>query len=255
MPTAQDKDQALQVAQTVLRSSYKEGASAAGKIHFDDFMSLMEGDDVLSFQQFVNLVHTTVGKTGRHINRASVEEALDAYDKVENGVDLEEGSAAGGGTSTNSPTPPRHVTCFSCHKTFGAPPGARVVACPHCKTTNTVSLVERQNTFGTFNEAISQFQTFLPFQTSEAQRQASARGPVQVMGGMVPPPASQPMAQPIPVPTAVPMRAQAAVPQVESDFQKAKRAHNETQAAAKAAAKGPPTMSKNVFGKKDDQHI
>ena len=73
-----DKEQALQMAQTVLRAAAKEAKGAddaeVGQIRFNDFMSLMEGGDTLNFNQFVKHVHTTSGSK-KYLGRLSTKEA------------------------------------------------------------------------------------------------------------------------------------------------------------------------------------
>ena len=115
-------------------------------------MSCFEGGDTLDFDQFVNLVHTT-GKIEK-LSQSDITRATSAYDAVAvaSGIDIEgQGSvgkssdgSAGGGTPggvtvkrhTSTTVQPRKMLCFSCRHTFGMPPGASLISCPHCKATN-----------------------------------------------------------------------------------------------------------------------
>ena len=228
------KETALQLAQTVLKVGDKhrtsdatadggEGGSAdvresSGRITFNDFMSLVEGGEALDFDQFVRLVHTT-GKVDR-LAQSDVQEALEAYDEVATGVEIERReSVAASGTTTLTDavtssvsgvvgvvgvasdqvreTTSRvfggvvgvvdgvvdgvvggytsKVTCFACATVFAAPASVHIVACPQCKTTNTVP--KRPSSIR------SRF---------SRSRTPQANPAVPVMGGITPPPSGGP---------------------------------------------------------------
>jgi hypothetical protein len=149
------KDQALNMAHTVLRHSDSGGDS---HLTFTEFMSCLEGG-TLNFDRFVDLVHTTA-----KLDKLNAEErvkAAQAYDAVEAGIDLDdelarettrkEGGGAAGFTSLFNPLTllqkaPQRLSCYSCKKTFGVPDGASVIGCPHCRTPNSVP--KQNNTAG-----------------------------------------------------------------------------------------------------------
>ena len=202
-----DKDKALQIASTIIvQANSSPSATKDDKLQFNEFMSTLEGldSDTYDFDKFQRLVKRTAA-----LNRLSADtqqRAMNMYDAVENGIDLEESAAerapaaapanrGGGGVFSVLPTinfapkpQVRKITCHACKKVFGVPTGATVVACPHCRTANQVPA---QAATGNM---------FTNLFTSQQPQNVAGQlvvPPSQVSG----PSASQPIARPMPTAT------------------------------------------------------
>lgn len=166
-----NRDQALTIAQTILRETDKK-AKVKGRISFNEFMTCTEGS-LIPFDDFVKETKKTAGSL-RHFSKRSVIAAQAAYDKAEQEMVMATAvdssapapaSVAAGAvpapptvtpvvatapaqpaTQTQPPpqmqpppqTQPQVVTCGSCRRMIGVPSGATVIRCPHCGANNMV---------------------------------------------------------------------------------------------------------------------
>ena len=182
IPTV-SKDQAFKITQTIMRAADKD-SSTKGRISFDEFMSLFEGAAGIHFDDYVKLVDTTAEYS---IREESKKAAAAAYDKVEadaNGIvitdDAKQPQAGGGGGGGAAPEVPR-LACFACRTVFGVPPGANMVRCPSCGTTNSAQpAAGQQQQFVPGGPPVQQ-QQYVPVQQQQIQAQPQAMtGPAQI---------------------------------------------------------------------------
>ena len=147
-----DKSNALLIGQAIMRACK---GKEKGRISFNDFVSLAEGGGNLDFDKYVDLVKKT-GNVHR-IDQTIRAEAMDAYDAVESGVDLNERKkslkrsrarrrrcGAGGEHAGGGCRPTQTLTCYLCKFEFGVPEGAKLVKCPRCQTINPTSAAPAQ---------------------------------------------------------------------------------------------------------------
>ena len=148
-----DKSNALLIGQAIMRACK---GKEKGRISFNDFVSLAEGGGNLDFDKYVDLVKKT-GNVHR-IDQTIRAEAMDAYDAVESGVDLNErkkslkrsesqapaGAAQEAITPAAAAKPTQTLTCYLCKFEFGVPEGAKLVKCPRCQTINPTSAAPAQ---------------------------------------------------------------------------------------------------------------
>ena len=145
----------------------------AKSLDFSDYVFLTGGTD-LAFDDFLKL---TAGQT---YDMSASQKALAVglftkeKDKVARGIKIDEkdekdgvpaaGAGAGAGTGAGAvpqpvqqpsrfmvpsfmqtrvpqARPPTTVACFNCKRSFGVPPGASAVKCPHCHVPNSVQAV------------------------------------------------------------------------------------------------------------------
>ena len=168
---AVDKQEAIQIAQTIMRHANRADVEEeAGRLSFNEFMSTQQGES-LDFDTYTELIKYT-GKVHK-MSTEDVQRASSMYDAVETGIELDDTSrapsrspsslaaaslaaaspqpagansaaaaasvAATAATTPAAPPPSQQIlrlTCYSCRRLFGAPPGAQLVACPHCRAPN-----------------------------------------------------------------------------------------------------------------------
>ena len=132
------KDEAMMMAHTIMRAADRD-TNLQGRLSFNEFMSLFDGTTALDFDSYVKLVHTT-GKADK-LDEQAREAASQAYDDVAAGVDLASRRSSDPNATAQLParpdgTTPDTIDCFLCKTKFGVPPGAKLVKCPQCLTTN-----------------------------------------------------------------------------------------------------------------------
>jgi len=214
------RNEAVLIAQTIL--SKKKGVlesedaldtrESSDRINFIEFMTLLEGCDSLDFSRYKSLVKYAAKY---NLDEESRQAAEEAYDVVEAGITLEDASAKepNEASKPGGAVKPGQLKCFQCKMVFGVPPGASMVACPSCRTTQTIPESE-----AALNFDILPFR--LPFGGLQHRKHPGqhAAPPAQhaapPAGGMVPPPSAFPAGAryPTPLPVAHPTAHPTAVP-------------------------------------------